>query len=170
MVDKPGSVMPLPALATIHLERLLPVVSSNLPGHDAGPHLNGTPFTCPYMVLLRMGFTMPGLLPDRRCALTTPFHPYHGRPWRYFFCGTFPRVAPAGRYPAPYPRGARTFLPQHLSDSYERSSNRLAGGHYIRACTAASVRRVSSSALPSKRRGRKCRWKAAMAAGSLVTS
>jgi hypothetical protein len=27
------------------------------------------------------------------------------------FCGTFPRVAPAGRYPAPCLRGARTFLP-----------------------------------------------------------
>ena len=40
MVCKPGSVMLLPALATIHLERLLPAASSNLPGHDAGPHLN----------------------------------------------------------------------------------------------------------------------------------
>ena len=40
MVCKPGSVTLLPALATIHLERLLPAVSSNLPGHDAGPHLN----------------------------------------------------------------------------------------------------------------------------------
>lgn len=30
---------------------------------------------------------------------------------RYFFCGTFPKViSPAGRYPAPYLRGARTFL------------------------------------------------------------
>ena len=29
---------------------------------------------------------------------------------RYIFCGTFPRVAPAGRYPALCPRGARTFL------------------------------------------------------------
>ena len=29
---------------------------------------------------------------------------------RFAFCGTFPRVAPAGRYPAPYFRGARTFL------------------------------------------------------------
>jgi len=28
------------------------------------------------------------------------------------FCGTFPRVAPAGRYPAPCFRGARTFLPR----------------------------------------------------------
>jgi hypothetical protein len=26
------------------------------------------------------------------------------------FCGTFPKVALAGRYPAPYFRGARTFL------------------------------------------------------------
>ena len=58
MVDKPGSVTLLPALATIHLERLLPAVSSDLPGHDAGPHLNGTPSVCPYMVLLRMGFTL----------------------------------------------------------------------------------------------------------------
>ena len=40
MVCKPGSVTLLPALATIHLERLLPAASSNLPGHDAGPHLN----------------------------------------------------------------------------------------------------------------------------------
>ncbi len=40
MIDKPGSVTLLPALATIHLERLLPAASSNLPGHDAGPHLN----------------------------------------------------------------------------------------------------------------------------------
>jgi hypothetical protein len=32
------------------------------------------------------------------------------RPRRYLLCGTFPGVAPAGRYPAPYLRGARTFL------------------------------------------------------------
>ncbi len=30
---------------------------------------------------------------------------------RFAFCGTVPGVAPAGRYPAPYFRGARTFLP-----------------------------------------------------------
>lgn len=29
---------------------------------------------------------------------------------RFAFCGTFPGVAPAGRYPAPFIRGARTFL------------------------------------------------------------
>ena len=30
----------------------------------------------PYLVLLRTGFTLPDLLPDPRCALTAPFHPY----------------------------------------------------------------------------------------------
>ncbi len=29
---------------------------------------------------------------------------------RFAFCGAFPRVTPAGRYPAPDPHGARTFL------------------------------------------------------------
>ena len=31
-------------------------------------------------------------------------------PGRFAFCGTFPGVAPAGRYPAPCFHGARTFL------------------------------------------------------------
>ena len=69
----------------------------------------------PYSVLLPVGFTMPSALPRTRCALTAPFHPYPatGEPaaGRFAFCGTFPRVAPAGRYPAPCFRGARTFLP-----------------------------------------------------------
>ena len=30
----------------------------------------------PYLVLLRVGFTMPPPLPSERCALTAPFHPY----------------------------------------------------------------------------------------------
>jgi hypothetical protein len=30
---------------------------------------------------------------------------------RSVLCGTFPRLAPAGRYPAPHVHGARTFLP-----------------------------------------------------------
>ena len=31
---------------------------------------------------------------------------------RFVLCGTFPGVAPAGRYPSPYVDGARTFLPR----------------------------------------------------------
>ena len=34
---------------------------------------------------------------------------------RSLLCGTFPGVTPAGRYPAPYVQGARTFLPGNLS-------------------------------------------------------
>jgi len=30
----------------------------------------------PYLVLLRVGFTLPSALPQKRCALTAPFHPY----------------------------------------------------------------------------------------------
>ena len=32
----------------------------------------------PYLVLLRVGFTMPPALLPERCALTAPFHPYPG--------------------------------------------------------------------------------------------
>ncbi len=53
---------------------------------------------------------MPSLLPGTRCALTAPFHPYPYMYGRFAFCGTGSRVAPAGRYPAPCFRGARTFL------------------------------------------------------------
>src|SRR5205814_9506067 len=45
---------------------------------------------------------------------------------RCTFCGTFPGVAPAGRYPAPYLRGARTFLSP--PEGGERPSGRLALG------------------------------------------
>src|SRR4051812_19232533 len=59
---------------------------------------------------------MPHPLPDPRCALTAPFHPCLIRKIRRFvLCGTFPGVAPAGCYPAPYVDGARTFLSRSLS-------------------------------------------------------
>ncbi len=54
-------------------------------------------------------------LPPARCSETDR---------RCTFCGTFPGVAPAGRYPAPYLRGARTFLPP--PEGGKRPSGRLA--------------------------------------------
>jgi len=63
----------------------------------------------PYLALLRVGFTLPLMLPPARCALTAPFHPYQPG-WRYIFCGTFHRLAPPRRYLALCPVGARTFL------------------------------------------------------------
>src|SRR5438034_11548461 len=53
------------------------------------------------------GVCLAGRSPCRRWALTPPFHPYpenlsRDRPsWRFYFCGTFLRVAPTGCYPAP---------------------------------------------------------------------
>jgi hypothetical protein len=69
-----------------------------------------------YSVLLPAGLAVPPTLPPARCALAAPFHPCPcarpcGRPdGRFAFCGALPGVAPAGRYPAPHPFGARTFL------------------------------------------------------------
>ncbi len=64
----------------------------------------------PYSILLPVGFAVPLLLPATRCALTAPFRPYRAEAQRYDFCGTFPQVALAGGYPAPFLAGARTFL------------------------------------------------------------
>ena len=45
----------------------------------------------------------------------TPLRSFRSFAGRFILCGTFPGVAPAGRYPAPYVDGARTFLSQGLS-------------------------------------------------------
>ncbi len=46
------------------------------PAPDALPALGAR--LPPYLVLLRVGFTLPPALPPERCALTAPFHPYPG--------------------------------------------------------------------------------------------
>ena len=103
---------------TIHLERPLPDASRNLPGRRSRKRPWNPKAPChPYSVLLPVGFAMPPPLPEARCALAAPFHPcsLDCSSKRYNFCGTFPGVAPAGRYPAPCFHGARTFLPRALS-------------------------------------------------------
>ena len=63
--------------------------------------------TLPYLVLLRVGFTLPPVLPPARCALTAPFHPYLDAltsvARRYIFCGTFRGLSSPRRYLAPCP-------------------------------------------------------------------
>src|SRR3954453_20774778 len=54
----------------------------------------------PYSVLLPVWFAMPPPLPEARCALTAPFHPYlaeapKGEGGRFVLCGTVPGAAPA---------------------------------------------------------------------------
>ena len=63
----------------IHLGRMLPAASCDLPGRQLGNSL----FTAenrakgsPYLILLQVGFALPPPLPMARCALTAPFHPY----------------------------------------------------------------------------------------------
>ena len=51
-----------------------------------------------------------GALLPHRFALTCPKASIR-RFGRFVFCGTFPQVTLAGRYPAPFLAGARTFLP-----------------------------------------------------------
>jgi len=109
---KPGSVVDSHSSGmrvTAHLERptrerrgprLVP-----RPGH--GRAAAGTRKLLPYLVLLRVGFTLPPVLPPARCALTAPFHPYRTPPGggarRYIFCGTFRGLASPRRYLAPCP-------------------------------------------------------------------
>jgi len=61
---------------TIHLGCMSPCTSSDLPGNSVGHALPCEHGPSPYLVLLRVGFTLPPLLPAARCALTAPFHPY----------------------------------------------------------------------------------------------
>ena len=84
---KPNSVY-----AVIPLGAALPrTLISDLPGgfghckeqpFGAGPapctNLAPGPHIPPYLVLLRVGFTLPSALLPERCALTAPFHPYPG--------------------------------------------------------------------------------------------
>src|SRR5690606_19520666 len=90
--------------------------------------------TPPYLVLLRAGFGLPPVLPQARCALTAPFHPYRGlegaSPRRYVFCATFRQVALPGRYPARCPVEFGLSSPRALRGvnrgcSGQRSSGRL---------------------------------------------
>jgi len=95
-----------------------------------------------YLVLLRVGFTVPSALLRPRWALTPPFHPYR-RPlaWaarlrlrlislrRFLFCCTGRPVdlrPPSRTLSGTLPCGVRTFLPPStLAREGQRSSSRL---------------------------------------------
>ncbi len=73
-----------------------------------------------------------GLPCRRRCRLRGALlpHPFTLTRWpfsrcgRFTFCGAFPGVAPAGRYPAPRPFGARTFLRSRAAAVQPTGANR----------------------------------------------
>ena len=102
-----------PDVTAIPLGRPSPGASSNQPERLGHGRPRGMPHVAPIRFCSRRGLPCRKTLPPARCALTAPFHPYpNGLAafGRFAFCGAFPGVAPAGRYPAPFPYGARTFL------------------------------------------------------------
>jgi len=105
---KPGGSRPVSRVLSgtvIHLGQASPPASSDLPGDTRGPRAAARSRLPPYLVLLRVGFTLPPTLPLARCALTTPFHPYRSAlaDRRYLFCGTCRGLAPPRCYLAPCP-------------------------------------------------------------------
>ena len=114
--------------AVIHLRRTSPHACSDLPGSGAGHASSPVGGALPYLVLLRVGFTLPPVLPPARCALTAPFHPYltsfrtytaHtaravAAPMRGLeavcFLWHFPWARAPQALPGTLPFGARTFL------------------------------------------------------------
>ena len=106
--------------AVIHLRRTSPCACSDLPGSGAGHASSPVGDALPYLVLLRVGFTLPPVLPPARCALTAPFHPYPasafsvGVPLRGLeavcFLWHFPWARAPQALPGTLPFGARTFL------------------------------------------------------------
>ncbi len=126
---KPGSVPPQQQAAMIiPLGHTLPYASSDRtrrPRASCSYHLvvrGGAKWEC-LSIWSCSGWGLPSFQCHHWnwCALTAPFHPYHGTacgpaagrittgnvwPWctlagRFVFCGTFLRVTPTGRYPAP---------------------------------------------------------------------
>src|SRR5664279_2504346 len=98
-------------MTIIPLGRTLLHGSSDLPGSCDAPSRH----VVPYLVLLRVGFSLPPSLLTERCALTAPFHPYPDCSGRYIFCGTFRKrplkAAPRTLSGTPL-CGVRTFLSQ----------------------------------------------------------
>ena len=123
-------------LATAHFYRKLMVKLAYKPGSVEDSHSSRTHITArlkqptrvqrgprhqdTYLVLLRVGFTLPLMLPLARCALTAPFHPYSQVPPELtdltlngsgIFLLHWPSAHAAQTLSGTLPYGARTFLP-----------------------------------------------------------
>lgn len=109
---KPGSVGPKARtlnVAAIPLGRSLLTASSNQPGRRAWKQAWRERLSSLF------GFAPGGVCHAVRITASAvrsyrTLSPLPREARRSAFCGTFPRVTPAGRYPAPCLHGARTFL------------------------------------------------------------
>ncbi len=113
---KPGSVRrPEGRVMAIHLGRPLPDASRDRPGRRRGnPPCAAPIWSCSgWGLACQTRYRVRGALLPHPFTLTTPTRRKR-MSGRFAFCATFPGVAPAGRYPAPCFRGARTFLPRQV--------------------------------------------------------
>jgi hypothetical protein len=118
---KPGSVPSQPDETgmAIPLGRPLPSASCDRPERRRGgsPVTPGTAGGCPPLLLglapgrvFLAAAVAAGAVRSYRTISPLPPARVAGTGRRCPFCGTFPGVAPAGGYPVPHLRGARTFL------------------------------------------------------------
>ena len=143
---------------TIHLGRPLPDASRDRPGRRRGnspdpqkglPSLLGLAPGGVYIATAVAG----GAVRSYRTLSPLPRGPQIGCLARRFaFCCTFPRVAPAGRYPAPCFRGARTFLPAEAPKEAHRAVIQPSGSLELRPI-ACQVKCASGQAAAAGRPG-----------------
>ena len=108
---KPGSVHARRRWMTILLGCRLPGTSSDRPGRRARKQrLQASLRAAPIWPCSRWGLPCRFRCRSRGALLPHLFTLTAPRGGGSALCGTFPGVAPAGRYPAPCFRGARTFL------------------------------------------------------------
>ncbi len=157
----------------IHLRSCLHTTCCDLPGQHAEAHVQ--PESC--------GLSLFGLAPGGACLALflaveavrsyRTVSPLPGpKARRSVLCCAFPGVTPAGRYPAPCLRGARTFLDNTVSGPVAATAQppdrRLdrsdRARRQERSASAAMSARVSRSAFPSTHAGRQRRWKASITA------
>ena len=118
---KPGSVSDRTGrMTTIHLGRPLPDASRDQPGRRGrkGPCNNRSRCLSPLLGLAPGGVCRAAAVAGSAVRSYRTLSPLPAGPkpgGRFAFCGTFPGVAPAGYYPAPFFRGARTFLQPALT-------------------------------------------------------
>ncbi len=92
--------------AAIHLGRTSPHASCDLPGSNRGPRVTAHGRMLPYLVLLRVGFTVPPRVATgavRSYRTFSPLPPARRRARRSVFCGTFRGLTPPRYYLAPCP-------------------------------------------------------------------
>ncbi len=106
MICKPDSVCPI-GMMTIHLDTLLPMRSSSQPETVGGNAPACAPVS--YLALLQVGLAVPCLSPNKRCALTAPFHPYPACR-AVCFLWRFPSSCLGWALPSTFVPEVRTFL------------------------------------------------------------